>query len=207
MNKSVIAIISVFVLIGIIYGSMWVSKNDYEIGLREQIVAKQEATKTNYDKTFKTIAQVAQVPEQFMEKSKEAFKEIYQPLIEGRYQDNEGNQQDVLMKWVQESNPQFDMAAAAPLYAKIQTVIEVQRNEFNNIQVQLIDMHRQHKTFCSTFMNNTVFFMGDRMIPKCDNVEIGAEVNKEDFCVQIITSTNTKETFKTGEENDIDLFN
>ena len=206
MNKSVIAIISVIALVGIIFGSMWVSKNDYEVTLRESIIAKQEATKANFDKTFKVIAQTAQVPEQFMAESKKAFKEIYQPLIEGRYQNNNGEQQQMLMKWVTESNPQFDMAAAAPLYAKIQTVIEVQRNEFYNMQEQLIDMHRQHKTFCSTYMNKNIFFMEDRMIPMCDAVEIGGTVNKDDFCLQVITSSNTKNIYITGEENDIDLF-
>ena len=201
--KKLLVILGVFSIVLVAaYALMWVNKNDKEVTLRETVISKQEATEANFDKTFKVISQTAQVPKEFMEQSKKAFKEIYQPLIEGRYQDQNGSQQQVLMKWVQESNPQFDMAAAAPLYAKIQTVIEAQRNEFFTMQVSLIDIHRQHKVFCSTFLNKNLFGLGERIIPMCD----GEKGETDPFCVQIIKSMNIDNVYKSGQENDIDLF-
>jgi len=190
------------ILVGAVSFFTYVGKNDKEISMREQIVSQQEVSKANFDNMFKTIAQVASVPTEFMNQSKQAFKEIYQPLIEGRYQDKSGNQQQVLMKWVQESNPQFDMGAAKDLYAKIQQVVEIKRNEFFNEQKKLIAYHQSHTTFCKTFFNAKLFGMGEREIPKCD---YSLEPN-DVFCVQIITSGTTKETFRTGEENDVSLF-
>ena len=199
MKTLIISFVSLFTLL-ILYFFTWLSKNDYEIEQRENIKAKQEVCAANFDKMFKTIAQVAKVPTEFMEQSKEAFKEIYEPLISGRYQNSDGDQQQVLMKWVQESNPQFDMASAAKMYEKIQTVVEVQRNEFFNHQQALIDIHRQHTTFCSTFMNANLFFMKERIIPMC------GEDDTKGLCVQIIKSAVTDEVYRTGQENDIELF-
>lgn len=200
--KALLASVSVLVVLGAILFFTWVGKNDHEVTSREAVIAQSRVCEANFDKSHKVIAQTAQVPKEFMEQSKQAFKEIYQPLIEGRYQDGDGTQQQVLMKWVQESNPQFDMASASTLYAKIQTVVEVQRNEFFTQQKKLIDMHRQHTVFCSTFLNKNLFFMGDRIIPMCE----GVKEEGDPFCLQVITSMTTDNVYKTGQENDIELF-
>lgn len=201
MKGLVIGLVALVAVAGLYFFS-WVSKNDQEVRLRQEIVAQQEVCQANFDKMFKVIAQTAQVPQEFMEQSKQAFKEIYQPLIEGRYQDKDGNQKQVLMNWVQESNPQFDMAASAELYKKIQTVVEVQRNEFFTQQKKLIDQHRQHTTFVSTFMNKTLFMLGDRLITTCE----GETESGDEFCVRVVKSFNTDNVYKTGQENDISLF-
>lgn len=201
MKGLIIGLVSMVAIAGLFFFT-WVSKNDQEVKLRQTIVAQQETCEANFDKMFKVIAQTAQVPAEFMEQSKQAFKEIYQPLIEGRYQDKDGNQKQVLMNWVQESNPQFDMAASADLYKKIQTVVEVQRNEFFTQQKKLIDLHRQHTTMVSTFINKNLFMLGDRVIQTCEG-----ETNPGDeFCVRIVKSFNTDQVYSTGQENDISLF-
>jgi hypothetical protein len=201
MKTFIISTVTIAIL-GIMVFFSWIGKNDREIELREQLTAQDEVCQANFDKMFKVIAQTAQVPSEYMSQSKDAFKEIYRPLIEGRYQNKDGEQQQVLMKWVQESNPAFDMGSAAPLYAKIQTVVEAQRNEFFNQQKKLIDIHRQHTVFCSTFLNANLFFMKDRIIPKC----VGEREEGGEYCIQIIKSANTDNTYKTGQENDISLF-
>jgi len=73
-NLLIVGIIAL-ILGGIGFG-MYVSYTNTEITKRETTLAQQETCEVNYDKMFKTISQVAQVPEQFMNKSKEAFKEI-----------------------------------------------------------------------------------------------------------------------------------
>lgn len=180
----------------------YVSKNDKEVTMREQIVTQQSVCGANFDKMFKTISGIAQVSTQYMTQSKEAFKEIYTPLIEGRYQDKNGNQEQVLMKWIQESNPQFDMAAAKDLYIKVQQAVETCRNEFFNEQKKLLAYHQAHSTFCKTFINANLFGMKSKSIPLCS----GVVEEGDDFCVQIITSRNTKDAYRTGEENDISIY-
>lgn len=176
----------VAVVIGLIVFGMNISYNNTEIELRERVIAQQEVCKANYDKMFKVISQVAQVPEQFMEKSKEAFKEIYPSLMEGRYGNDRGG---AIMSWIQESNPNFDMSASAKLYENLQIAVEANREEYFVQQQKLIDMNREHTTYVEKvgprqwFLNNT------------DILEIN-----------VITSTITEKVYATGKDDDIDLF-
>ena len=182
-NLAIVGIVAV-VLGAIVFG-MYISYTNGEITMRNQTVAQQDVTKANYDKMFKTISQVAQVPEQFMEKSKEAFKEIYPELMEGRYGDARGG---ALMSWVQESNPNFDMAASAKLYENVQIAVEANREEYFVEQKKLIDLQREHKTYIEKFPAR--LFLGG-MQP----VEI-----------TVITSTITEKVYDTGKDDDIELF-
>ena len=88
---------------------------------------------------WKTITQQASVSEQY----KDAFKEIYPELIEGRYSQGDGS----LMKWIQESNPTFDTS----LYKKLMQTIEVQRLSFAKSQERMLDIIREHETLCNTY--------------------------------------------------------
>jgi hypothetical protein len=119
-----------------------------------------------------------------MIESKEAFKEIYPALIEGRYSsDSDGS----LMKWIQESNPTFDIASAANLYDELVVVIESNRKEFFIEQQKLIDLKRENDVLLNTFPGT--WFLDS------DPIEI-----------TIIESEYTKEVFATGEENDIKIY-
>lgn len=199
--KGFIAGIIGLVLISAIYLFSYASKDSHEVELRNQVIAQNDVCRNHFGNMFNMISEVAQVPKEFMEQSKEAFKEIYQPLIEGRYRDSNGEQRDVLMNWVQESNPQFDMAASVTLYERLQVVVESQRNEFTRQQDLLIDMNRQHKVFCSTFWNRTLFNMGDRLIPDCDQSSSSTE-----DCIRLIDAKKTEEVYRTGIDDGIDLF-
>ena len=64
---------------------------------------------------------------------KEAFREIYPQLIEGRYSQGDGS----LMKWIQESNPNFDTS----LYKDLMNSIEVERTYFAAEQKKMLDIH------------------------------------------------------------------
>lgn len=130
-----------------------------------------------FDKMWKILKQKAGVTDQY----KQAFSEIYPKLIEGRYSKGDGS----LMKWITESNPQFD----ASMYKDLMKSIEIERNGFFNEQSVLIDMQREHAVYIKKVPNR--WFLSSNLKP----VEI-----------KIITSGATKETYRTGEENDIDLF-
>lgn len=156
---------------------MNMSIENKEIDLRERVIAQQEKCEAYFDKMWKVLQQEAQVTDQY----KNAFKEIYPALIEGRYSQGDGS----LMKWIQESNPQFD----ASMYKQLMRSIEVERTGFFNEQATLIDIQREHKAFLQKAPNR--WFLSSDLKP----VEI-----------QIITSSSTKQTYETGEENDVDLF-
>jgi hypothetical protein len=94
----------------------------------------------------------------------------------------------MLMKWIVESNPQFDLAAAGSLYDKLANVIESNRQEFFVEQQKLIDYNREQHVLVNTWP-------GYLFLESSDTVAI-----------KIVTSTKTKEVFAKGEENDIELF-
>jgi hypothetical protein len=181
MKKSVKIIIGIIVgLIAVVAFTGWVMSmtyNNKNVKLKNKITAQQESNKANFDKMFKVIAQVAQVAEQY----KETFKDVYPELIEGRY----SNQKDgSLMKWVTESNPVFDVT----LYTKLATAIEANRQEYFIEQQKLIDYNREQHNLLKT--QPASWFLNES-----DTIHI-----------IIITSSTTKKTYATGEENDIDIF-
>ncbi len=169
--------VGLLVIFLIVYFSMkWSYQND-NVRLKNKITAQQESNKANFDKMFKVIQQIAQVADQY----KESFKEIYPQLIEGRY----SNQKDgALMKWVTESNPTFDVS----LYTKLANAIEANREEFFIEQQKLIDYNREQHNLINTVPGSWFLESNDTI------------------AITIVTSATTKETFKTGEENDINLF-
>ena len=160
----------------IIVGTVISTKNK-EAKLKQLVIAQQTSNKANFDKMFKVIQQVAEVADQY----KEAFKAIYPQLIEGRYSNEKSG---TLMKWVTESNPTFNTS----LYEKLTDAIEANRAEFFNEQQKLIDYQREHNTMFVTWPASWI------LNPK------------DTISITIITSKTTKETFATGEENDVNLF-
>jgi len=185
MKKSsfIIGAVVIVVLVGI-FLMLKVSYNNQEIGLRKQITAEQDVYQQNFDKQYKVIAQLVQVAERNVEANKAAFKEIYPDLIEGRYSQGDGT----LMKMIKESNPQWDMKAIEDMYAKVATAVESQREDLYNQARKLRDLVREREALIEKFP-------GSLFINNTKPIEI-----------TLITSKNTKEVFKTGEENDINLF-
>lgn len=174
---AVVALVVLFVILKVSY-------NNKEIDIRKSIEAEKEVYQQNFDKQYKVIAQVSQVAERSTKVNKDAFKEIYPGLIEGRYSKGDGT----LMKFIQESNPQWDMKAVAGAYDKVSVAIESQREDLYNQAKKLRDLVRERESLVEKFPGS--FFIS----------------NKEKIEITLITSKNTKEVFKTGEENDIELF-
>lgn len=156
---------------------LWVmAVSNNEIMTRNRGDAQEEVCSAFFDKMWKVLQQQAQVTDEY----KESFKEIYIPLIEGRYSQGDGS----LMKWITEHNPQFD----ASLYKGLMASIEGQREGFFMEQQKLIDIDRQHKDMRMTFPNKLI---------------IGS---RPDLDIVIIKSLKTKDAYESGEENDVDLF-
>lgn len=170
--------ISGFIGFSIVFWAIGLS-NTYNKKL-ETGKAFQKNSEVVFDNTWKKIQQQAGVTSEY----KEGFREIYVDIMNARYgNDGEAGKQ-TLMKWIQESNPTFDVS----LYKTLMNTIEGSRNEFTMEQKKLIDIDRELKTMKVTFPNSLI---------------LG---NKPDLDIKLVTSAKTEEAFATGQENDVDLF-
>jgi len=176
MKKTIIiigAILSLFLIVIV----TWVSTSNREIRLRSQISAQVQVCEAFYDKMWKVVSQKTQVADQY----KDAFKEIYPLLIEGRYGDEKGGS---LMKWITESNPNFDIS----LYKDLNNSIEAERAGFFMEQKKLIDLDNEHRIIRKSFPGS--IFIGGR----------------SDIPIKIVSSDSARKVMDSGRENDVELF-
>ena len=187
MNTKKIVITIIASLLLVLCGVFFIMKYSYQnknIENKALIVAQQKSNEANFDKMKKVIKQVAEVANAKMDMSTEAYMKIYPALMEGRYSKGDGS----LMKWITESNPTFDLTAAANLYDKLAVAIEANRQEFFIEQQKLIDYNREQRILLTKFP-------GSWFLNANDTIHI-----------VIVTSADTKEAFSKGEENDIDIY-
>ena len=170
---SVAVIVALSLLIGI---GCYFSYNNEEVSLRQEAEAQRGKIESVYDAMWKILSQKAQVSNEY----KDAFAKIYPELIEGRYSQGDGS----LMKWIQESNPEFDTS----LYKDLMQSIELQRTIFMKTQEQMLDLIREHTVLCTTYPGK--WFIS----------------NKRPIDYTIISSTRSKMTMETGIDDDVDLF-
>lgn len=176
--KIVIAGVAILlVIVGVIYFATSITYSNGEIRLRNQVLAQQKSNEAVFDNTWKIIQQQAGIATEY----KDAFKEIYPELMQGRYGNARGG---ALMSWIQEHNPQFDTR----LYEKVANSVEVQRTIFTNEQRKLVDLGREHTTMLQTFPG-TWFLAGRTPID-----------------IKIVTSSKTDAAFAAGKDDDVDLF-
>ena len=175
-----IILITLLVILGCgaaTFAGMYFSYNNKEIALRAKAEAQVGKIEGVHDKMWMVIQQKAQVTTEY----KDAFAEIYPEIISGRYSgDGDGS----LMKWVTESNPNFDTS----LYADLMQSIEILRSEFQRNQETMLDLVREHKTLCTTYPGRWVI---------SDTMEIEYTV---------ISSTKSKVVMETGIDDDVKLF-
>lgn len=165
-----IILITVFVIIP------WVSASNSEIVIRNKIEAQIDVRESYYDKMWKIISGKAQVAEHY----RDSFNEIYPKLIDGRYKNDNS-----LMLWIQESNPNFDTS----LLKELSNTIEAERNGFFMEQKKLIDLDREHKTMRQVFPNS--IFIGSR--------------NDVEFV--IVSSVDSRDAMETGNDDKVNIFN
>jgi hypothetical protein len=171
----VLAVVGIL-LLGLVFNVIaW--SND-EIALRQQVLAQEKVNTTIFDKMWKIISQQAQVTDKY----KDSFKEVYQTIMSGRYE----NAKNVTWQWIQESNPQFD----SRLFEKVMVAVEANRNEFALEQKKLIDLGRSHTVMVSQFPGSLwASFLDRRPID-----------------LKIVTSEKTEKAFSTGREDSVRVF-
>lgn len=175
-----IVLITLLVILGCgaaIFAGMYFSYNNKEIALRANAEAQVGKIEGVHDKMWKVIQQKAQVTTEY----KDAFAKIYPEIISGRYSgDGDGS----LMKWVTESNPNFDTS----LYTDLMQSIEILRSEFQRNQETMLDLVREHKTLCTTYPGR--WFISNTM----------------EIEYTVISSTKSKVVMETGIDDDVKMF-
>jgi len=175
-----IILIALLVILGCgaaTFAGMYFSYNNKEIALRAKAEAQIGKIEGVHDKMWKVIQQKAQVTTEY----KDAFAEIYPEIISGRYS---GEGDGSLMKWVTESNPNFDTS----LYTDLMQSIEILRSEFQRNQETMLDLVREHKTLCTTYPGR--WFISNTM----------------EIEYTVISSTKSKVVMDTGIDDDVKLF-
>jgi len=178
MSKNLIitlSIIGVLLISGFTVFNIYRSTYDKNVELNSAFKAQKNVIAGNFDKMWKVLRDQAHVTD----KAAQAFKDIYVPMIEGRYSKGDGS----LMKWVTEQNPQFDQS----MYKDLMQSIEALRSEFENEQKKILAIKEQHDNLRGRFWSH--IFLGD--VPELEYL--------------MITSTQTQNVVLTGND-DIDMF-
>ena len=153
--------------------------NWYNIENRQRLLVTttQQKNQVIFDNVWKTISQQVQVSDDY----KNSFKEIYVGMADARFSKGDGS----LMKWVQESNPNFDMS----LFKTLMHTIEGKNMEFAESQKQLLDLGREHDLILTTPPASLFYSL----------------LGKKHIDLTIVTSTRTENAFKTGKDDNVDI--
>ena len=143
MKKGLLITLGVLILFGAITAFWAIGVSNTEIETIQLGDAQQEVCDAFYDKMWNILVDQAGVANEY----KEAFVDIYPKLMDARY--SEGGD---FMKWIQESNPDFNIS----LYSKLQASIEGERNGLLTEQQKLIDIDKKHKVMRKTFPKKLV---------------------------------------------------
>lgn len=172
-------IIIICVLCAVVIGTFmsYVSYNNREVALRTESDAQRAKIEGVHDKMWKTLQQKAHVSNEYAH----SFDSIYSHIMAGRY--SEGGDGS-LMKWIQESNPNFD----ASIYKDLMMSVEALRTEFELSQERMLDIIREHKTLCTTIP-------GTWLVSDKSPIEY-----------TVVSSSRSKAVMQEGVDEDTDLF-
>lgn len=172
-------------LVGIVLFSIFssvISTSNQEVGLRNQFKQKMDERTAFYDKMWKTINQKGQIAV----KNDSSFVKNVNIIMAGRK-----DAPNVVMKWIQETNPNANFNTVSALYADLSRTIEGQRDGFFMQEKMIQDVVLQHDNIMSKFPSGFILetFMGrTRLVYKP------------------ITSDRTDNVIQTGKDNDTKVF-
>ena len=177
ITLGVVGSIILVLVICLLYG---ISASNREARLRNQITAKQVDNTNEYDAMWKKIKQSAEVTDG----QKEALRQIFVDHAKARAGD--GGQKGALALWIKESVPNVDTST----FNQLMNIITSSRDRFTMRQKELLDYKREHDNMIDTFPSSMILsFLGRGKID-----------------VVIVTSSRTKEAFRTGEDDDVSVF-
>lgn len=172
----VCAVFVIGLILAITLGVWWVGTSNHEIGIRNQIEAKQADNKNVYDSTWKQISQCGQVTQ--------AQKQALIDIAVGYAKARSGNGGGSLATMVHEVVPNMDTST----FTQLMNVITAARMQFQRVQTEILDLNREHNNCIDLFPSSIV--CGGR--PK--------------IVIQLVTSDRTENSFATGKDNDVNVF-
>lgn len=178
MKKVFLVSLMVLVVAGLVYLGMSIHYTNNEAALRNKAAAQQKNLENHFDKTWKILSQQAQISVE----AKDAFKEIYPALMEGRYGNARGG---ALLSFVKEHNPSFDIQKN---YDTLMASVEALRTGYAREQEKLLTIKNLHDD--ARTLKPSKWFVGN--VPELEIV--------------IVTSAKTDNAFLTGQDNDVELF-
>lgn len=170
--------LGVIALIGLVLAFGIVGMYNGQSTIKNTYEMKVKDNQSEFDNMWKKIQQVTQIPEA----KKNAFKEIFVEYANARTQQG----QNQMMTWIKESAPNVDLNT----YDNAMNILVASRDSWTMRQKELVDIAR-------VYNQNLVVF------PK--NLILGAFGFKS-IDPNIITSTRTDEAFKTGKDDNTELF-
>jgi len=159
-----------------------VSKSNQEVRTRNLFGQKMIERKAFFNKLSVIVKQTKQATV----KSDSSLVNILKIYMEGR-KDSEG----LMMKWITESNPVASYKEVSDMYKALTRTIEAQREGFFQEEKQIADIVREHNNLLDTFPSGFL---------------LSTILGRKKLEYSPITSSSTEEIFRTGREDNTDLF-
>lgn len=173
-----LAVAGTIALIGLVTLVTAVGIYNAQSSLQNTYEMKIKANESDFDNMFKKIRQSVQIPEA----KKDAFRDIFTAYAGARTSEGQGR----VMAWVKESAPNVDLST----YDNVLNIINGSRDSWTSRQKELVDLAREYN-------QNLVVFPKNIFLKFCGFQKIDPK---------IVTSTKTEEAFKTGKDDDVELF-
>lgn len=181
MKKALIAMAvaaGLFVVTAVCFAMWAVGVRDTQADLKVRYEMKLVDNNSQFDNMWKTIAQLAQIPEQ----KKNAYKEILVGVADARTSEGQGR----MMAWIKEQNPSVDLS----IYDQLSNKVEAHRAAWTGNQKALVGVAEEYNKNLAPLIRGTVLRMFGF-----------AEIKP-----QIVTSSRTEAAFRSGRDDDIQLF-
>ena len=160
--------------------SSFISFSNTEIELRNTFDQKIDERTAFYDGMVKIFNQKSQIAV----KNDASFQKNINIIMEGRK-----DAEQVMMKWITETNPNANFNEVSALYKDLSRAIEAKREGFFVQEKVLQDVVRQHKNHLQKFPNSFYNLFFNRQLLK----------------YTVIQSSTTKEVMRTGIDNNTKL--
>jgi len=173
--------IGLVVVLGLFFFSSFVSFSNGEVDLRATFNKHYTDRTAAFDKMWKTLSQKGQIAV----RNDSSFQNIVKIQMSGQ---KDGEQ--VVMKWIQQSNPTATFTEVSKMYQDLSRAIESERTSFLERETTLSSIQMEHfkllNKFPGSFYN---IFMGRKPIE-----------------FKPITSDRTDDVIRTGKDNNVEVF-
>lgn len=177
---SLIGFIGVGILTTIIFLIIVANFHNREVILRNTITAKQTDNKNQMDAMWKTIEQSGQVAL----KDRESLSAIFKDYAAART----GSDSKAVFNWIKEAVP--NVQVNSDTFKNLMNIIVSQRDGFKFRQTELLDLGREH----------------DNLIMKFPGNIFASILGRKHIDLVIVTSTRTENAFKSGKDDDVNVF-